>query len=146
MGALVKPDHDTLREIAKILDSKKKSLFLTDEDWLLNGQGRINGGLMMAKNTPFTRALFQDTFHAHIMGPAHLKKWKIGVEELECSSNEQICLNDLWPGGGKKHFEPYAMMASGLKYNRGAEPGIHGLGIDHIHDKDVEIMHWMGGS
>merc|ERR1711957_331750 len=93
--------------IALVLEKKKKDLFLTDEDWLLNGQGRINGGLMLAKNTPFTRNLFQDTFHAHIMGPAHLKNWKIGIKELECSSNEQICLNDLWRGSGKDIFAPF---------------------------------------
>merc|ERR1712217_348994 len=111
-AALVHKERDTLRGIAKVLDNRGKDLFLTDEDWLENGAGRINGGLMFAKNTPFTQALFQDTFHAHLMGPSHLKNWKIGVSELECSSNEQICLNDLWRGGGKAHFEPYAMMAS----------------------------------
>lgn len=145
-AALVKPDHDTLRQIVAILSKNGKDLFLTDEDWLKNGEGRINGGLMFCKNTPFTRWLFQDTFHAHLMGPAHLKNWKIGVDEMECSSNEQICLNDLWRGSGKSKFAPYAMMASGLIYNRGAEPGIEGLGINHIHDENVEIMHWMGGS
>lgn len=141
-AALIQPDHDTLREIADLLESKKKDLFLTDEDWLEYGEGRINGGLMFAKNTPFTRAVFQDTFRAHQLGPLQLKKWQIGATDIECSSNEQICLNDLWRGQGKPHFAPFTIMASGKKYNRGAERG----GVQHINDPEVEIMHWMGGS
>jgi len=141
-AALVHPTRDTLRGIARTLDEKGRDLFLTDEDWLEDGAGRINGGLMFAKNTNFTRALFQDTFHAHVLGPSRLQKWKIGVPDLECSSNEQICLNDLWRGAGKHHFAPHAMMASGKKFNRGAERG----GVDHINDDEVELMHWMGGA
>jgi len=141
-AALVQPDRDTLRGIADSLHHEGKDLFLTDEDWLLYGEGRINGGLMFAKNTNFTKALFQDTFHAHVRGPAQLKNWKIGAKDMECSSNEQICLNDLWRGKGKPFFAPFATMASGKRYNRGAERG----GVNHITDPDVEIMHWMGGS
>lgn len=141
-AALVNLHHDTLRQIAGIMDRKGKDIFLTDEDWLEYGEGRINGGLMFAKNTAFTQGLFQDTFDAHISGNARHKDWRIGIPELECSSNEQICLNDLYRGAGKKWFEPKAMMASGKTYNRGAERG----GEKHINDMEVEVMHWMGGS
>jgi len=141
-AALVNLHHDTLRQTATVMDRKQKHLFLTDEDWLEHGEGRINGGLMYAKNTAFTQGLFQDTFDAHIAGNAMHKEWRIGIPELECSSNEQICLNDLYRGQGKKYFDPFAMMASGKKYNRGAERG----GERHIDDIEVEVMHWMGGS
>merc|ERR1712004_538569 len=93
--------------IFELMDKKKKDLFLTDEDWLKYGEGRINGGLIVAKNTPFTRALFQDTFDAHILGPTPLKHWRIGVQGAVCSSNEQICLNDLWKGGHGAHFAEF---------------------------------------
>merc|ERR1719469_1064915 len=98
-ASLIQPEHNTLELIAGILAQKKKELFLTDEDWLQHGEGRINGGLIMAKNGVFTRNLFQDTFDAHIFGPVPFKNWRIGVKNAVCSSNEQICLNDLWKGG-----------------------------------------------
>jgi len=141
-AALVHTQHDTLRGIAEILDTKGKSIFLTDEDWLENGAGRINGGLILVRNTKFTKDLFQDTFDAHLKGSARLQQWRIGIDDMECSSNEQICLNDLWSGKGEPIFKPQAMMASGKVYNRGAESG----GVQHLGEDSVEVMHWMGGS
>mmetsp|Transcript_82286 Transcript_82286/g.191070 ORF Transcript_82286/g.191070 Transcript_82286/m.191070 type:complete len:271 (-) Transcript_82286:58-870(-) len=142
-AALIQPQLDTLRRIATILEEEGKDLFLTDEDWLdANGKGRINGGLMFAKNTNFTRGLFLDTFDAHVKGPAQHRHWRIGISVQQCTSNEQICLNDLYYGQNKQHFVPHAIMASGKKYNRGAERG----GEAHIIDPTTEIMHWMGGS
>jgi len=142
-AALVQPQLNTLMGIAEVLEKEHKELFLTDEDWLdANGKGRINGGLMFAKNSNFTRGLFQDTFDAHVKGPALHKHWRIGVPVQQCTSNEQICLNDLWHGQQKSYFVPHAIMASGLRYNRGAERG----GEAHITDPKTEVMHWMGGS
>lgn len=141
-AALVNREHDTLRDIAQLMETRDKDVFLTDEDWLENGAGRINGGLMFVKNTEFARNLFLDTFDAHLRGNARLGNWRIGVRNMECSSNEQICLNDLWQGTGKPQFAPHAMMASGKVYNRGAERG----GDKFIDSPDVEVMHWMGGS
>jgi len=142
-AALVQPQLDTLRRIAKILEDKTKALFLTDEDWLdANGKGRINGGLMYAKNTEFTRGLFLDTFAAHVAGQKNLKHGLTGVQDLRCTSNEQVCLNDLYYGGNNKHILPHTIMATGKKYNRGAERG----GEAHLTDPTTEIMHWMGGA
>merc|ERR1719343_101535 len=138
-AAFIQPNHETVNEIIGILEKNGKALFLTDEDWLKYGEGRINGGLIMAKNTEFTRALFQDTFDAHVSGPAPLKRWRIGVRGVVCSSNEQICLNDLWKGGRGEIFSDHTMMAGGTKWNHGAESG----GFD---DPKVEILHFMGGS
>jgi len=153
-AALVRPDHDVLRGIARLLEEQGKDVFLSDEDWLNHGKGRINGGLILVKNTNFTRALFNDTFHAHRLGRP-VKHWRIGVNGLQCTSNEQICLNDLWKGAGQAVFAPHAMLASGMKYNRGgcvlhacgdggtADPKMKELGMS---DPDLEIMHFMGGS
>jgi len=143
-AALVQPQLDTLRSIGAQLDAAGRDLFLTDEDWLdENGRGRINGGLMMAKNTPFTKQLFLDTFHAHVEGRYLREPWGIGVQGYTCTSNEQICLNDLYYGNqGKRIFTAHAILASGKQYNRGAERG----GERHITDPTTEIMHWMGGS
>jgi len=138
-AAFIRQDHDTLAMIIELMEKNKKDLFLTDEDWLKYGEGRINGGLIVAKNTAFTRGLFQDTFDAHILGPTPLKSWRIGLEHVVCSSNEQICLNDLWKGGRGAHFAEFTMMAGGKKWNHGAEVG----GFD---DPGVEILHFMGGS
>jgi len=138
-AAFIRQDHNTLKLICDIMDKNRKDLFLTDEDWLQNGQGRINGGLILAKNTKFSQDLFQDTFDAHVSGPAPLNKWRIGVSRVVCSSNEQICLNDLWRGGKGPIFSDHAMMAGGKKWNHGAEVG----GFD---DPEVEILHFMGGS
>lgn len=142
-AALIRHEHNTLQRIAKTMEEKGKEVFLTNEDWLdKNGASTINGGLMFVKNTVFTQNVFQDTFDAHIKGSAMLRNWRIGIDKMECSSNEQICLNDLWQGSGKSVFAPHAMMASGLIYNRGAERG----GDRHMNDPKVEVMHWMGGS
>lgn len=142
-AALIQPQLDTLRRIASILEEKSKELFLTDEDWLdENGKGRINGGLMFAKNTKFCQNLFQDTFDSHLAGYAHLKNARIGVKNLRCTSNEQICLNDLYYTTQKEYMKDFTIMASGMQYNRGAERG----GEAHITDATTEIMHWMGGA
>ncbi|CAK9087933.1 NmrA-like family domain-containing protein 1 [Durusdinium trenchii] len=141
-AALVQPQLDTLRRIAAILDAEGKDLFLTNEDWLdENGARRINGGLMFAKNAQFTQNLFQDTFDAHWAGYNFLKNARIGTPSLRCTSNEQICLNDLYYGD-QEHFTSKVIMASGKQYNRGAERG----GEAHIDDETTEIMHWMGGA
>merc|ERR1719379_929525 len=64
-AVFVRPDLDTMRRLASILEETQTDLFVSDEDWLKNGQGRINGGVLFAKNTDFTRALFQDLWNCH---------------------------------------------------------------------------------
>merc|ERR1719343_1037205 len=125
-AAFIQPNHETVNEIIGILEKRGKDLFLTDEDWLKYGEGRINGGLIVAKNTEFTRGLFQDTFDAHVLGPVPLASWRIGVRNAICSVDEQICLNDLWKGGRGPVFAERTLILSGSKWNRGEEGG----GID----------------
>merc|ERR1719327_1019993 len=61
----VRPDLDTMRRLGALLEETGKELFVSDEDWLKHGQGRINGGVVFAQNTNFTRALFQDLWDCH---------------------------------------------------------------------------------
>lgn len=154
-AALVHPESNTLQQMALELKIQNKQLFLSDEDWLKNGEGRINGGLLFAQNTPFTRAVFRDTFDAHVIGPGRgdrgLENWRIGLKDVRCGGNEQDCLNQL---KGKPQFSPHIIVASGKKYNRGGcvlhrcgepttEPNMQRLGMG---DPDLEILHFMGGS
>lgn len=151
-AALVRADHDSLALMSQILEDEKKDVFLSDEDWLKYGEGRINGGLIFVKNTNFTRALFNDTFDAHRAGRPI--DWRIGVK-IQCTSNEQICLNALFNGDGKEVFRPKSMIASGKRFNRGGctlhhcgeggmtDPTMAELGMA---DPKLEIMHFMGGS
>jgi len=154
-ACMVRPESDSMGQMAAALEVAGKDLFLTNEDWLKNGEGRINGGLLFAKNSPFTQNLFQDTFEAHTIGPGvqdrGLEHWRIGLKNVRCGGNEQQCLNSIQ---GNKEFYKYAMVSSGLKYNRGGcllqrcgeptnDPPKRSKGLD---DPDLEIMHFMGAS
>lgn len=93
-AALVRHEHDILAAMADQLTTHHRDVFLTNEDWLANGAKRINGGVIFAKNSQWSKDLFQDTTEAHVLGPRGLKSWRIGIQNHQCSSNEQICLND----------------------------------------------------
>eukprot|EP00434_Breviolum_minutum_P025349 symbB.v1.2.022398.t2/scaffold1985.1/size93608/7 len=93
-AALLRHEHNLLGNMAKQLAIQTRDVFFTNEDWLLNGAKRINGGVILARNSPFAKDLFKDTCDAHLMGPQGLSTWRIGIKNHQCSSNEQICLND----------------------------------------------------
>jgi len=145
-AALVQTDHNTLGEMAATLEMTEKDLLLADEDWLLHGEGRVNGGLLFARNTEWTRKLFRNLFDCHYNG---------FNKDLDfyCTSNEQIALNDLMI---KPKFADHILVASGKKYNRGGCTvwGCGG-GEDIMSDESIprgvadpalEVMHFMGSS
>jgi len=145
-AAFVNPDHDTLGEMAALLESTGKDVLVADEDWLLNGEGRINGGLIFAKNNEFTRKLFKDLFECHFTG--FNKDFNLG-----CTSNDQIALNDL-VFGPRPQYRSHFLITSGKKFNRGGCT-VHqcGEGISDqsmidlgMRDPALEVMHFMGGS
>jgi len=154
-AALVRPDHDTLALMASVLDAQGKDILLTDEDWMINGKGRINGGILFAKNTEFSRMFFHDTFDAHVRGdvPYEQRAWRIKDQKSVCVSNEQICLSDVWQNGKMPEVAQHVILTSGRKYNRGAcvladcgdavDQHMQELGLK---DPDLEIIHFMGGS
>merc|ERR1712083_774787 len=97
MGAFVRKDHDTLVKMAAALKDIGKEVLLTNEDWL-GGKApteRINGGMLFVKNTPWTRALFEDLLEAHQLGSKKLENPRTGLNAFSCGNNEQICLNSL---------------------------------------------------
>jgi len=152
--ALVQHSHNILGDMASSLAAQSKELFLTNEDWLEHGEKRINGGLIFAANSKWSRNLFQDTFDAHLKGPDHLSKWRVGVTDMGCSSNDQLCLNDLYFGGSKGMIEPHTLLESGIKFNRGgctidkcgeqvSDSKMYELGLN---DTRLLILHFMGGS
>ncbi|CAE8666956.1 unnamed protein product [Polarella glacialis] len=77
-AAIVKHRVNVLGQIATRMKADGLDVFLTNEDWLQNGERRINGGLIMSKNTVWTNDLFTDTFDAHLKGPRGLNVWRIG--------------------------------------------------------------------
>lgn len=150
-AALVSPKHDTLQELARELEHVGKELLLTNEDWLVEGADRINGGLLFAKNTPFTKALFADMLDAHYLGT--LERPRIGGGTMRCGSNEQICFNNL---RARPEFQEKTLILSGRRYNRGAcvlsHCGASGGASDlemktrGMMDPDLHVMHFMGSS
>lgn len=121
-AALVRQGMDTLGGMARTLAGEGKDVLLADEDWLKNGKGRINGGLLFANTgagavkSAFARQLFRGTFDAHVAGPDNnaTLPWEIGVKGMTCNSNEQLCLNALWHGQDHQdHFRPHVHLASG---------------------------------
>jgi len=143
-AALVRTDHNTLGEMAAILETTGKDLLVADEDWLVNGAGRVNGGLLFARNTPWTRKLFRDLFDCHYTG---------FNKDLNfyCTSNEQIALNDLM---ARPNFPDHILVTSGKKFNRGGctlwhcGEGITDESMTQLSMKDpaLEVMHFMGSA
>ncbi|CAJ1425273.1 unnamed protein product [Effrenium voratum] len=153
-AALVKHSIDILGGIARDMEKRNLDVFLTSEDWLLNGENRINGGFLMTRNTPWSQKLFQDTFQAHVKGPGGLRRWRIGLPAQECSSNEQICLNDVMSGSNKELVKGHMALESGVIYNRGgctvkhcgepiSDPNMEAKGMK---DERLQVLHFMGGS
>merc|ERR1712039_134662 len=92
-AALVQPDHDILQKMAAELHRAGKELLLSNEDWLgdQSSKDRINGGLLFAANTPFTRAVFEDMLDAHWGGKKGNPKPRTGGSAIQgCAGNEQL--------------------------------------------------------
>lgn len=146
----VRPDLDTMRRLSVLLEEKGNDLFLSDEDWLKHGEGRINGGVLFAKNTNFTRALFQDLWECHrnlrIEHPRTLDDGGMG-----CGGNEMDALNE-WHG--RRGMKAKMHVASGKRWNRGGEVLFRKSETDAneemyykgMKDPNLEIMHFMGGA
>ncbi|CAJ1425193.1 unnamed protein product [Effrenium voratum] len=147
-AALVR-DHDVLGKMAAELRAQRRDVFLTNEDWLLHGEKRINGGVILAKNSQWSKDLFRDTFEAHQQGPKGLQAWRIGIQDHQCSSNEQICLNDAL---GARNMSARVLLASGISYNRGGctlkhcgEPvSDESMQEKGLQDERLEVLHFMG--
>jgi len=142
-AALVRSDHDTLKKMVGELSSTGKELLFADEDWLQYGKGRINGGVLFAQNTNFTRNFFQDILDAHLH--TVITKTRLGMVRLMCGSNEQLCINGLRQ---QRFFHDNVLIASGTTYNRGVGSRAVTDHLKHVHlnDSDLEIQHFMVSS
>lgn len=143
-AALVQPHHDIMGMMASELAEAGKDLLVTNEDWLgdQSSKTRINGGLLFARNTKFTRDLFKDMLDAHWGGHEGNPRPRIGGGAVRgCAGNEQLCLGAMQ---NRKEFQAKSMLTSGMRYNCGAKDQF----IQRMREKDsdIEIMHFMGGS
>mmetsp|Transcript_131702 Transcript_131702/g.421370 ORF Transcript_131702/g.421370 Transcript_131702/m.421370 type:complete len:236 (-) Transcript_131702:61-768(-) len=143
-AAFVQPDHDIMSKMASELELAGKELLLSNEDWLgdESSKGRINGGLLFAKNTNYTRALFEDMLDAHWSGKPGKPKPRSGGATIQgCAGNEQLCLGAVQ---NRKEFKAKVLVTSGMRYNCGAKEAF--FKRMQAADSDLEIMHFMGGS
>ena len=153
-AALIRHQVNILGGIAQQMQEQNVDVFLTNEDWLQNGAERINGGVIMARNSKWSEDFFQDAFDAHRLGPKMPKKWRIGEPGVLCTSNEQICLNDLFYGHGKKLIQGHMAFESGIIYNRGGCTLKHcwekisdpSMEEKKLQDERLMVVHFMGGS
>jgi len=143
-AVLVQPDHDTVQDMIKELEDAGKDLFLTNEDWIgdVSSLTRINGGLLFAKNTPFTRGLFEDMLDSHWLGPDGISKPRIGGGRMAgCASNEQLCLDSV---RHRREFKDKVLIKGGLTYNCGTND--KSMKRLQAADPTLQILHFMGGS
>lgn len=114
-------DRDSLRMMADEMDRLNASLFVADEDWNNpehSGKDYINGGMVMARNTPATKRFLRTFLNAH-----HDPEGS----GFYCWNNEQLCLrgflkdlkgNMKFPGVEPARRGEFIYVASGMKYNR----------------------------
>ncbi|CAK0910290.1 unnamed protein product, partial [Prorocentrum cordatum] len=137
---------------------------LTNEDWMGPGAGasRINGGMLFAANTPFTKALFEDMLDAHLLEEGNQQP-RLGGALLKCHSNEQLCLNALQKRpafasrtGANASPPTRTLLTSGIRFNRGGcvltrcgngkgDPDLQ-MKSAGLRDPTLEIMHFVGNS
>lgn len=143
-AALVHHKHNTMQEMAKELSRTNRDVLMADEDWSNLGKGKLNGGLIFAKNTEFTRKFFSDIVQSHSLGDDYTGPGP------KCKNNEQLCLAAAvksYPG-----FSEKLLLVSGSRWNR--HPCLWGRGCSNggipkdakIFDPNLEVVHFMGGA
>eukprot|EP00439_Symbiodinium_sp_Y106_P059470 s1542_g8.t1 len=81
-ATIIRHERNVLGEMAAMLDKEGRDVLFTDEDWLLHGARRINGGVILAKGSSWSQDLFRDTVEAHELGPRGLQRWReFGFEQ-----------------------------------------------------------------
>eukprot|EP00439_Symbiodinium_sp_Y106_P076240 s30_g15.t1 len=108
----------------------------------------------LASPQNFTHVLMLDADAVLVKHPLNLALHR-RLEHQECSSNEQICLNDIMSGSGKEVVKGHMTLESGIIYNRGGCT-VRSCGSEPISDRTMEtlgmnddrlqVLHFMGGS
>jgi len=143
-AAMVHKRDDTMKKMAAELERTGRDILIADEDWWLNGKGMLNGGMVFAKNTPFTRKFFNSIVQAHIWGHNYTGPGS------KCFDNEQLCLSasvTAYPG-----LKDKLLVASGGRWNRHpcafSPKGCKAGKIDRVpsFDPQLQVVHFMGGA
>lgn len=128
---IVHPNIDTLLEMVQELEKAGKDMMLATENWRPSGDQLINTGVILARNTDWSR---------------HFLSEIIALRRNEtCTSNEQLCLNGLYRSnrlGAKDHM----LIASGLVWNRHPKPRIGDAAGAGAFAAEARITHFMGGA
>lgn len=149
-AVLMQTHLDTLNELADLLDESGKDMLFTDEDWHVNGTHRVNGGLLFAKVTDFTKEYYGGLVQAHREGPWYTPQFGCG----KCSSNEQLCIQG-WMNCNFLNITDRFLWASGIKYNFHPQVWLNSVGRYPItpstanrslFDPTLEVLHFMGAS
>jgi len=142
-AAMVHPKADTIRMMADELKRTGRDIFIADEDWSIRGKGKINGGLVLAKNTDFSRQFFGDIVASHVMGDAYKGPGP------RCKNNEQLCLAAAITS--YPELRDKILVASGQRWNRhpcmwsrqcpsGTPPDAK------LFDPNLQVVHFMGAA
>lgn len=118
-----RPNHDTVSEMINLINKEKMDILVADEDWRPGGKGSVNTGVILARNTNWTKLWFSEMLKMQA--------------NRSCGSNEQICFNS---ARGKNHYnaKEHIVVKSGYKWNRHPRAGVH--------NESSEIVHFMGGA
>lgn len=114
--ALLQHSRNILADIATVMESSEKLLFLTYQDWLPGGGNRISRGLVFVENTHWAQTLFTDMLSAHLTGPYTLQNLSISVK-LKCIHDSTACFNRLLFGSDRGLLAKTAL-GNGTRYNR----------------------------
>jgi len=147
-ATFVHEEKDTVQEMAKMMDDKGASLLLANQDW--DGKDSTNqhvGGMIMARNTNYAKALLKQLLAAHADPKA------IGWDV--CSTTEKACLQAFLQDqtDAKMHFEmdgtenkrrdQHVVVLSGARYNRHPHhPCRLSKDNPNCKGKEVDIVHF----
>jgi len=161
-------ERDTVRQFAQLLEATPgKDLLIANEDWRRQGAKTLNTGMMLARSTDFTRALFGSlvlSFEAASGGPEYT------APGAACTTNEQTCLTTWWVRAQFPGIHRHLLVVSSVGRNFspcgwfwcpdvfpavGRKHTCHACALEErcpkrcelrLNDSRVEIIHFMGDS
>jgi len=137
-AVLVQPKIDGLGQMASELEKAGKDILLANEDWHVGGEGtrNINGGMLFAKSTAYSKKWF-----------AELLKY-----QQKCA-NDQLCLRR-FQDGNLLETHDHVIIGSGMQYNFGPQVWAQNkMGRNNLNpemtdrkydDPSLQIIHFMG--
>eukprot|EP00040_Diaphanoeca_grandis_P005058 m.31169 g.31169 ORF g.31169 m.31169 type:complete len:540 (+) comp16409_c0_seq1:109-1728(+) len=118
-----RPDEDIVTEMIELLNREGKDILVADEDWRDGGAGATNTGVILAKNTEWSKMWWRQM---------------INMQETQvCGTNEQACFRN-YLAKNKFDSKEHIIVASGSLWNRHPRIGVH--------NDSSKIVHFMGGA